>query len=984
MATYLNKYFDRLINTLNSTDEELELEVRFRGYGRNIDLSWKEYTRVKEYLINLYGKVEPERTEDYIKNSKEGRIRQTLTQGPYGFSIKEITKNDLWRGFKDQIDRDFDFKIALSSEISREVKEAMIDKDITRIKNRHSWNDSKNFIRFDITRVSQTDEKGKTEDKYEVEMELIHPLLLSRPSKLTPENISELSKALSSLSKHIFIIRNIITDSDIVYNSRQRTELAEFINKTINARKYLSKNKYDVEEGSMVSDVAVKARNIKFKDLVYGGLLSKQWDSSQNDKITTNPSEMGYSVTPKAEGVRKFLIIYNSGIWLVYGSEFCRICVLPEGWRPYIGTILDGEDIRDVSKRIDYKNFIHFYTAFDTLAFKGEDKTKETLKQRQTYIKFLHSLGVVMFEGRYSLVMEEKPFLYFSGEPETFYRAMKQIQTVKVSYKTDGYIFTPNRCEYNPQTIKLIEQKRADRIEDRKLSKFPDILKWKPSDEMTIDLAYCITPEGRFLCFSQGNNLVKFTGSRHNKFDASKQVDWEHYMFNSLPEGTIVEFEPYMSLEKQYMLRPKLIRWDKQYANSRIVAEDVWDDIHNPIPLSTLLGNDLRLVRKLHNRIKSEILSKDIPKDSHLIDIGAGRGGDIDKMNKFSRILSIEPWKPYFDEFKRRLSKKSEDFQSRFHLLECGGEETDKITEKVKEVFGKDLGSKPLYISFMLSLSFFWKSKSFLFSLIQTINGIRRLYYESGGVEPIKIIFMTIEGDRAYKILQKYNFKIMKNGYRMSYDIESKEVSILIPETIVGKEGESQTEYLVKLEELSQDLGSDFDYIKGCDKFSNTPLLLSSDEMEYNSMYVYGSLSLNPLIEKRIKYEPPKSTSTLFDCLFKAINSKEEYTLEDVIYFRKTLSDSIINTNPFDLEGRSFYESSDNGILQRVSKTPQEAQEWIFSDMELPPEYITWIPDMIGYNLKINDVLYERMSNDTHPPTNDTINLTYNSHYKLL
>jgi hypothetical protein len=283
----------------------------------------------------------------------------------------------------------------------------------------------------------------------------------------------------------------------------------------------------------------------------------------------------------------------------------------------------------------------------------------------------------------------------------------------------------------------------------------------------------------------------------------------------------------------------------------------------------------------------------------------------------------------------------------------------------------------------MLSLSFFWKDTEFLSALAQTINRIRSLYYENGG-ESLKIIFLTIEGDRTYKVLQKYDFNINKKSYEMSYDVESREVSILIPETIVGKEGERQIEYLVNLKQLGELLNSDFDYIKGCDKFTNAPLFLSEDELEYNTMYVYGSMTLKSLEIQNIKYEPQVSNSTFFDCLFKAINPEENYTLDDVVYFRKTISENITNTNPFDEEGRSFYESSDNGILQRASKSPEDAQGWIYSDTELPPEYITWVPDMIGYNLRINDVVYTRKSNQEHPPIEDYINMLYDGHYKLV
>jgi hypothetical protein len=95
-------------------------------------------------------------------------------------------------------------------------------------------------------------------------------------------------------------------------------------------------------------------RNIKFKDMVYGGLLSKL--NTQN-KITKNAKMVEYSVTVKVDGLRKFLVIHSTGIWLVYGKEFCRICPLPELWKEYNNSIFDGEDINDIA--VLYRNNSH-------------------------------------------------------------------------------------------------------------------------------------------------------------------------------------------------------------------------------------------------------------------------------------------------------------------------------------------------------------------------------------------------------------------------------------------------------------------------------------------------------------------------------------------------------------------------------------------------------------------------------------------------
>jgi len=827
MGTLLvNKYFDRLVKELNKSNDYLELEIRFRGYDKQVD-GFTVFNRVNKYLTNLYGPRDSIRTEDYIKNSKYGNERFTIVNTEFKPTYKKIIKKNIWNG-KDFIDDDdFEFKISLASEIDEDVSGIPEDIDVKRIKTRQTWDVERKHVRYDITKVEQT-ENNETKDEYEVEMEMIHPLLERRNLPLSNSDMEELKKALFMLSEEIFRIRNIITDTEVPYKKSDKIQVARFINNALNIDNQFTRLPED-----RMADFAVKARNIQFRDIVYGGLLSKNISYPMKDKITKDPTRVGYSVTIKADGVRKFLVIHNTGIWLVYNKEFNRLATLPESWSSYVNTILDGEDI-DKTKRTSYLDFPHYYLPFDTLVFKGKNVCKETLEKRLSYTKFIRSLGVLTFNRRNMMVMEEKPFIFFDEEPESFYKAMNSINGVKPSYETDGFMFTPNRCEYNPGSDKLDKRLRV-------LTKNPDICKWKPVEMLTIDLMYCMTPEGRFLCYSRGKQSIKFTGTKENPFDPETQVVWNDVMFmKGMPLGSIIEFEPIKNYDGVIMLKPKRHREDKEFANGKDTVESVWDDIHNPISIDTLLGKNMVLVRKYHNQIKKELFSRDVPDGCHLIDIGSGKGGDIPKMSKFDRILCIEPYDKNLNELKDRLDNLSSysRMKDKVYTLQSGGEETNKIINEVNKVFGDELGTKPLYISMMLSLSFFWKDSEMLESLAMTINAIRELYKQNGGKTPVKFIFLTIEGKRTYNLLKKYKFNIIKPGYRMSYNEEIGNVSIHIEDSIV----ENQTEYLVELEDLQKMISSEIDYLK--DTY-NPRLLLSKDENEFNSMYVYGSYILN-------------------------------------------------------------------------------------------------------------------------------------------
>lgn len=974
----IEKYLNVLVKNLNANENVLELELKIKGYKKIEERKFKDedkkgieeykyFQRVKKYLTEIYGETNPERTEDFIKNSKGGNERYTLVNTPLKSYMKKIIKTRIWN------DKDFKYDTTgtLSSEIDQDV-DSLDFYDVQRIKTRYSWTDTRKNLKFDITDVKQTS-KGETKDNYEVEIEFIHPLLQQRVIPLSRENIEELRNNLKILFQQMIVIKNVINDSDILYSTQLREELANFINIKLDAKKYLNFKRGEfIKDGEMVENIATKARNIKFKDMVYGGLLSKL---NTENKTTRNAKMVEYSVTVKVDGLRKFLVVHSTGLWLVYGKEFCCICPLPELWKEYIDSIFDGEDIDDKSMRKAYLDFKHYYLPFDTLLFKGKDVSNQTLQQRRSYIKNIRNLGTVSFNNKNSLVVEEKPFIFFSEEPESFYKAVDDMLSYKPSYETDGLIFTPNKTEYNTRPYLL-------RDEDRVLTKNPDICKWKPFEQLTIDLSYCVVPEGRFLCYSKRDELIRFEGSDLHSFDPETQVDWMHKLFNEANNGTIMEFEPIIK-DKTYILRPKKIRYDKQYANGKKVAVDVWNDIHDPITLDTIKGKTFRLLRKYHNRVKRSIFGN-VQENAHLIDIGSGNGGDIEKMNKFSRVLCIEPSQKNLTELKNRLS--TSFMRDRIETLNCGGEDTGKILNAVKTTFGDEFGTKPLYISMMLSLSFFWRDIEIFNSLIDTINSIRKMYYKNGGKSPIKFLFLTIEGNRALELLKKYNYNIRKPAYEMSYNETFNEVYINIENSIVEK----QTEYLVNLEQFMEVLYAQVDYFKE----ANDKELLSKDEMEFTNMYVYGSYILKEIeyeekyvsqIEQindtKVSYKPPESTSTLFDCLFKSLKPEEKYEFVDVLYFRKEISESIVKPNPFDELNRSFFDSADNGILSKISKTPYEAQEWILSDTELPPEYITWIPDVIGYNLNINDNLYP-VSFDKNV---ETINLKYDGHtYELI
>jgi hypothetical protein len=810
-ALFETKYLTEFLAALNVKTGVVELEVRFQGPNKFTPLSFKEYMRGENYLNEKYGEPIIEESED-IK-SKSG-IRRTTKSNPDGsFEISTIRKNDVIRP---QYDLNIDLKISLATEETFPNNIELPDVEISRTKSRKSWTDYGQGVRFDLTKVTQVLDTKGPETRYEVEIEMVNPILEKRNKPLTQTEAIEFRKAFRNLGQQSAELRKVMQDTDLPYVNSNRNKLIDFIHQNVDASKYWTDTRTPGD--GVLIDFSVRARNIKREDLTYRGLFNK----------------IGYSVTCKAEGLRKFLVIHETGLWIVFPGEFCKVARfedLPFGWRKYVNTILDGEDI-PVENRLAYKEAKHYYLPFDTLVFAGRNVMNEPLEKRIQYAATIRSQGIVTIGGRASLVMEEKPFYFFKDGPESFYNSITKIFRfieMSANYKTDGLMFTPNNSPYNPQTGRYYHGNA------RVLSKQPDVCKWKPFDEMTVDLAY-YDGSKRQLKTTRNKD---FEGTDKFPFDVDTQVDWYSSMFNSIQNGTILEFEPKKNQEGIIILHPKRIRTDKATPNSIETARDVWNDINSPIPVETLLGESMQLLRMYHNNIKFEILTKNIVPNSHLIDIGSGAGGDLNKWmkGKYSKILAIEPNEIHIKEFKSRLENYPD--KDKIALLKSGGEETTKIMNAVVETFGEELGDKPVYISMMLSLSFFFGEKRMLKGLCETLLSIKSLVREKNPLQEVHFLFFTIEESRELSLFEKYNNFIDFPGVKIRYNPETEKVFINFPDsqTILGE----QEEYLVKLDEMFGILEGEVEYLKDAD---GNKELLSKYEKEFSSMYVYGSLAL--------------------------------------------------------------------------------------------------------------------------------------------
>lgn len=591
-----------------------------------------------------------------------------------------------------------------------------------------------------------------------------------------------------------------------------RIELTSFINKSLGG----SPNDRELN-GNLVS----KPRDLLFKDLTNDGILDH------------------YTVSVKADGEFRLMVFYSSGVWLIHYSRnkeknYDKIAEISD-FQDLENSIFPGE-IAKSHKKSD------LFLPFDCCIYQGKKLIDKNYLERRRHLKNFHGKRI----GKYN-VMEKKIFTYKENSDD-FYRVMRLAfkEEEEVPYETDGHIFTPIYSDY-------VAEGQHQRKENRVLSRYQDVCKYKIPEKQTIDFEVI---GGRL--FSAGHKL--FEGSNNNPFCEKNYIleNEEAGLNEDNIEGMIVEFGPTYSKNKNIVYKPIRIRNEKPDPNGLQIAQEGWNIQKDPILPSTLKGEDVRLLRKYNNKIKGDMIKK---MSGYVVDIGTGKGGDLGKYNDNNQIVSVlgvEPNHDFVMEMKDRNYK-----IKKFELLECGGEESDKIVSRLRDILrGKSCAPEEMCnmnINFMISLSFFWKDREMLSGIIRTIHKVVEMYHEEGGKAKVLINFFTIVGKRVKNMFKKYGDEIHLNTITLKrIDHDTISVDIQDSETV-----HKQEEYFVDLEELFNE--TSFKILSQDTPCAGNPgdYILSRPEKEYNSLFSYGS-ALYISEEDEDKSIPPSERMSIF------------------------------------------------------------------------------------------------------------------------
>ena len=801
LSSKLNQIKNTLESIVLEPNEKVELEARFGKFTDErftSEVIYPHFNRLLEHLTKLKGS-----THDNIQITSEidRDIRKNITDQEIIFQQKRDVRNGTINLSE--------YNLRISIKIESLIEEPdNFNPTLIRTKNRHSFWIYDGQIQVDLTEVTThylTSNVVKTH--YEVEVERVSG------------DLSVFNSAVTSVFKWL-------KGTTLVYTKVMLNSLNRDIGNILSGPRtnYIRRN------------VLVNARNLKRADLAIGGIVGSKFGS--------------YNVTYKADGLRKMLIIHKSGIWLVYPpTEFNLVAdkqvVNDKILTALSGTVYDGELVEDLKRYtlINGKRAMHYFYIFDCLAFtnnlkKGSNpnslKVELDFNKRRQYV----DTALKYLRNGY-IYVDTKKVLDFKTSEEYFKVVNEMLNGRKnLPYKDDGLIFTPVGIEspgknlYNPGSDR-------HHLVSRQLKYHPDVCKWKPTGELTIDFAVKFTSEGIELLswdhsIEPRGGYTQFKGDNINKFTPDMIEDSP--LFDGIESETIVEFEWNSETKK---LKPRKLRLFKSSANTIEVALDIWKNIFDPITEEILVDQSVTPVFKYHNSIKRQLF-RQLEGVTSLLDLGSGRGGDSvswSRINPEIKIVAVEPNRDNIKELESRLSQIK--LENQVLIVNDKAESTQVISDAVKSFIP---GGKVDAISLMLSLSFFWQDSNHLDSLVSTI--IQNI--KPGG----RIIFLTIDGDTEEELLEPalhpelHKSHIDLNGVKIRLYPKGdppvgRASNFIIPgENIVG----DQHEYIVHLTDLMLRLQKYGFELDGPFRAYNSNFLIP-DNIILSDLYSYGTFN---------------------------------------------------------------------------------------------------------------------------------------------
>lgn len=434
-------------------------------------------------------------------------------------------------------------------------------------------------------------------------------------------------------------------------------------------------------------------------------LYNNYWNKPENIKIKNLLNPRGdWEVTIKLNGVRRFLLVDTYATYMI-GPPYDVIKVGP-GNKKLSGTLIDGE-------AMEVGNNLVFH-CFDILFYRKENLRQKRFVERKEVLNKVFKL----LDKKEGIKIKLKKYYNEGTLYQRINSALDDASDIDDELQ-DGLIFQPSHYYKNKQT-----------------------LKWKPPEKLTIDFLVVKT-NGKIQLLVGDRKLhhkdVPFKGTKRHpqEIKISDMSVGDESIF-----GKIVEFG---WGDGEFI--PIRIRDDRTRPNDIRTANDVWNDIKDPITEHTIRGNTLKVIRKYLNDVKSTLLNTNFSRGDTILDIGSGRGGDLSKWEDIGlkKVYALEPNNENLEELIRRKDGMKK-METEVEVINKGAEETEIIQKALKRTKLDGI------VSFQ-SLTFFPKSQKLYSGLLETIN----LLPEGG-----KFIGIVMDGEKTRQLLEKAKEKDIK------------------------------------------------------------------------------------------------------------------------------------------------------------------------------------------------------------------------------
>lgn len=333
-----------------------------------------------------------------------------------------------------------------------------------------------------------------------------------------------------------------------------------------------------------------------------------------------------YIITPKWDGTRMFMYVHRSGVFVINKTTTIRTSI--KIGNELVNTIFDGEYF-DGDK----------YIAFDILFLQNNDlrnepRIKRTLLLEQTRIDY--KIPFELAEVGYGFTLYDNFVNYTTKYPE---------------HILDGVVFAPrDSTYYNKQT-----------------------LKYKPISLLTIDFLIKVNTQFRYPHYElyvQGKEGIQ--EFRHLPYiqelsdESRKLVGKGNKIIECKWEGNT--FVPYR------------IRSDKTTPNFTTIADDIWEDINNPITVDEMKDTLFNI---------SSNFKKLLPFEGQMINVGSTKYVVTNTGHEKSLQRSVA----YSMNSNFQLMKESErvDVISKYNSSINSISLQNKLDIKIIDLFGKSL-----------------------------------------------------------------------------------------------------------------------------------------------------------------------------------------------------------------------------------------------------------------------------------------------------